>query len=75
MEIDAVVNLLADSNPLGTREFITVSSGEVIINVDNTSYNIAGCDSMRFRADTPHSYFNNGKELCKICMVIYYQEQ
>jgi len=62
------------SNPHGekTQEFITVFDGELTILTNNREYKIAKGDSIRFRADKPHSYHNPGDVLARLSLVIYY---
>ncbi len=55
-----------------TYEFITVFDGEITITVDNEKYTVKKGNSIKFRADKPHSYHNSGNELTRISMVIYY---
>jgi len=62
------------SNPHGekTQEFITVFDGELTILTNNREYKIAKGESIRFRADKPHSYHNPGDVLARLSLVIYY---
>jgi transcriptional regulator with XRE-family HTH domain len=56
----------------GTIECITVFSGTLCLTVQNTKHVIEAGDSIRFKADHPHAYFNPGNELARLSMVIYY---
>jgi XRE family transcriptional regulator, regulator of sulfur utilization len=62
------------SNPHGekTQEFITVFEGELRILANNREYKIKQGESIRFRADKPHSYHNPGGGLARLSLVIYY---
>ena len=72
LEIDGGGHLDAEAHPKGTQEFITVFAGEVTINVNNDNFVITTGNSMRFKADSPHSYKNTGSVVCTLSMVIYY---
>lgn len=62
------------SNAHGERiqEFITVFDGELTVQVDDKKYTLKKGDSIRFRADRPHSYHNGSDVLTRISLVIYY---
>lgn len=72
VEIEKGGYLSADGHGEGTEEFITVFDGELTIRVDNEEFTVSKGDSIRFKADKPHSYHNSGNELSRISMVIYY---
>lgn len=55
----------------GTAEFITIFDGNIEIYADNQKFNIEKGDSVRFKADTIHSYRNTGKGTAVIHMIIY----
>jgi XRE family transcriptional regulator, regulator of sulfur utilization len=74
LEIDEDGYLSAEAHPQGTQEFITVFSGEVTINVSGEDYVVTCGNSMRFKADSPHTYKNNGDTNCALSMVIYYPQ-
>ncbi|MCM2674169.1 helix-turn-helix domain-containing protein [Alkalicoccobacillus plakortidis] len=56
----------------GTEEYITVYEGEVTISLNEEIYLLKTGDSMRFKADRHHTYFNSGDILTKLSMAIYY---
>ncbi|MBS4219063.1 helix-turn-helix domain-containing protein [Bacillus sp. FJAT-49711] len=56
----------------GAEEFITVFDGEVTITVNEYKYNLKNGDSIRFKADRPHTYYNSGEVLARLSMTIYY---
>lgn len=74
LEIDAGGKLEAEAHPLGTQEFITVFSGEAAISLNGENYIVGKGNSIRFKADSPHSYVNIGHETCSLSMVIYYPQ-
>ena len=55
----------------GAAEYITIISGVVEIQVDGKSFTIQKGESIRFNADTVHSYKNIGNELAIMHMTIY----
>lgn len=72
LEIDGGGYLNAEAHPQGTQEFITVFSGALTINVYNENFMVTTGNSIRFKADSPHTYKNTGDEICTLSMVIYY---
>lgn len=72
IEIDPGGFLSADAHKMGTEEFLTVFNGEVTIGVNNIEYVVKSGDSIRFKADRPHSYYNSGAILARLSMTIYY---
>ncbi len=62
------------SNPHGekTQEFITVFAGELTILTNGREYRLKAGQSIRFRADRPHSYHNPGGAVTRLNIVIYY---
>ncbi|MEK4760133.1 helix-turn-helix domain-containing protein [Viridibacillus sp. FSL E2-0187] len=72
VEIEREGALSSDSHREGTEEFITVFDGEVTISVSDSSYILKSGDSIRFKADRPHTYCNSGDTLTRFSMTIYY---
>jgi XRE family transcriptional regulator, regulator of sulfur utilization len=72
VEIDQGGSLTAEGHPEGTYEFILVHSGKLSVEVDNEEYRTPAGDSIRFRADRPHRYFNPDNETTRMSMVIQY---
>ena len=72
VEIEKGGFLSADSHGDGTEEFLTVFDGELTVNVNNIEYTVRSGDSIRFKADRPHSYHNSGETLTRLSMTIYY---
>lgn len=56
----------------GSEEYVTVFSGELVIEAALSSYRLGVGDSLRFRADVAHSYRNPGSVPCELSMVIWY---
>lgn len=72
IEIDPKGTVNSDSHREGTEEFITVFDGEVTIRLDEAEYKINKGDSIRFKADRPHTYYNPGDTPTRLSMTIYY---
>lgn len=74
VEIERGGYLNAEPHRKGTCEFITVFDGEITIRVDDEEFTVKKGDSIRFKADKPHTYHNSGNELTTVSLVIYYPE-
>ncbi|MFJ7736445.1 helix-turn-helix domain-containing protein [Lysinibacillus sp. NPDC097287] len=72
IEIEKEGTLSSDSHKEGTEEFITIFDGEVTIEVIDGQYTLQSGDSIRFKADRPHTYTNSGETLARLSMTIYY---
>ncbi|RDZ11088.1 DNA-binding protein [Priestia megaterium] len=72
VEIEEGGSLDADSHREGTEEFITVFEGELTVSVNSNEYTIKSGNAIRFKADRAHSYYNRGKTLARLSMIIYY---
>ncbi|WNB91526.1 XRE family transcriptional regulator [Bacillus sp. NEB1478] len=72
VEIEKGGYLSADSHREGTEEFVTVYEGELTVRVNNNEYTVNSGDSIRFKADRPHTYHNSGKTLTRLSMILYY---
>ena len=55
----------------GTTEFITVFEGVIVIRVDGQTFPVEKGESIRFRADNPHSYRNTGAGKAVLHMILY----
>ena len=53
----------------GTTEFIT--EGGIVIRVDGQTFPVEKGESIRFRADNPHSYRNTGAGKAVLHMILY----
>lgn len=65
-------SLKARPHLAGTEEYITVFQGQVFIETDTETYELKAGDSIRFRADVPHGYRNEGADETQLSMIIYY---
>ena len=55
----------------GTTEFITIFTGKIEILSDGQSFIVEKGESIRFRADTIHSYKNIGNETAILHMILF----
>lgn len=74
VEIEKGGCLSADPHGQGAYEFITVFDGQITVKIDDEEYTVEEGDSIRFKADKGHAYYNSGKKLSRASMVIYYSE-
>lgn len=71
-EIDPGGHLEAVPHSEGTREVVTVLAGELVLTVGDERY-VLGCgDAMRFAADLPHGYRNEGSGPTAFSMLVCY---
>lgn len=64
--------LQAQPHMAGTEEYITVFAGEVEICAGEAVFSLSEGDSLRFEADTAHSYRNIGQGTVQLSMLIHY---
>lgn len=67
-------SLQAQPHLQGAEEFITVFEGSVAITAGDKTYNLNTGDSIRFKADVPHAYYNGGSTDTVLSMLIYYDK-
>lgn len=67
-------SLQAEPHLVGTEEYITVFVGTVKIEVADQVFRLNVGDSIRFLADTVHSYHNTGQEEAQLSMLLYYAQ-
>lgn len=72
VEIDTEGKLSSEAHKEGTEEFITVFEGKLTIDINDCQYTLNNGDSIRFKADRPHTYTNSGRTLTRLSMTIYY---
>lgn len=72
VEIEEGGLLSSGAHREGTEEFLTVFSGELTVAIQEETHTLHAGDSIRFKADRPHSYRNQGKGLAQVSMLIYY---
>lgn len=72
LKISARSTHRTDAHAPGTRELLVVLSGNMHIEVGETSYELEAGDSLAFRADVPHAYGNSGASEARAHNVIIY---
>ncbi|KON88041.1 DNA-binding protein [Sporosarcina globispora] len=72
VEIEKGGYLSAEPHIEGTEELIVVFDGEITIRVNKDEYTLKSGDSIRFKADRPHTYHNSGKSLTRVSMILFY---
>lgn len=71
LELERGSHWKSEAHLRGATEFITVFSGVVEIQVDSKSFIVQKGESIRFNADTAHSYKNTGDKPAIMHMTIY----
>jgi transcriptional regulator with XRE-family HTH domain len=74
VEMDSEGNLNSVGHREGAEEFITVFDGELTITVNECEHMLKTGDSISFKADRPHTYYNSGEKLTRLSMTIYYPD-
>lgn len=72
VELDPSGYVQADGHTPGSQEFITVCAGSVTVRFSDEEHLLECGDSIRFKADEPHSYHNPGQVPASMSMVIHY---
>lgn len=70
IEIDPAGGLRAEPHPPGTQEIVTVVAGTLELSVDDRKEVLPEGTAVRFFADVAHAYYNPGKKMCRLDMVI-----
>ncbi len=71
LELDENSYWQSEPHLKGTSEFITVFGGTVEIHADEHQFTVQSGESLRFKADTVHSYHNTGKGTATLHMIIF----
>lgn len=56
----------------GVEEYIFVKSGQIELNMNQSTAVLNETQCFRFKADIPHSYINSSQEPCSILNIIFY---
>ena len=56
----------------GTTELLTVTLGQLRVNIDDTAYELTEGDTLSFQADVPHAYENRSSHEARCIDVIRY---
>jgi len=62
----------SDSHAPGTVEYIHVFEGLIRVKTGEEEYYLSSGDSLRHRADRPHSFHNSGEGMATLYIVAYY---
>lgn len=71
LELDRESHWESEPHLKGTTEFITIFAGKIEIYADGHRFEIEKGESIRFKADTVHSYRNAGEEPAVLHMILY----
>lgn len=63
---------LSEAHQPGVVEFVTVMSGQLIVEIDGDIYHLDEYDSIRFKGDRPHRYTNPSSSVTVLHFVISY---
>ncbi|MBS7525104.1 helix-turn-helix transcriptional regulator [Fusibacter paucivorans] len=66
--------LNSESHSRGTMELLIVFNGTLTLEVSGKGYTLAAGDSIQFKADQPHAYYNNGEHDVELSMTVHYME-
>lgn len=72
LELDIESYWQSEPHIKGTGEFITIFTGTVEICTNEQTFMLGKGESIRFRADTVHSYKNIGNEFVIMQMILFY---
>lgn len=71
LELDKGGHLKSEPHLKGTTEFITIFAGRLEISADGHHFTVGTGESIRFKADTAHSYKNMGNEAVILHMILF----
>ncbi|WP_409289612.1 helix-turn-helix domain-containing protein [Peribacillus sp. SCS-37] len=75
VEMEPSAKLEADPHHSGAIECITVFNGTLSLSINDEQYMLQTGDSIKFKADHPHSYWNPGRKTTTLSMIVYYPER
>lgn len=75
IEVDPSAELNAEAHLSQTQEVVTVMEGSLSVIVNKKEYHLQTGDTLKFKADVPHTYNNRGEEMCVLSMILYYPVQ
>ena len=71
LELDKGSYFKSEPHLKGTVEFVTIFKGTLEIHADGQTFTVKADESIRFRADTDHSYRNTGNETVILHMILF----
>lgn len=72
IELDMGFTHYSEAHNTGVEEYVIINEGKLDLQLNNEIYSVGKDDSIRFKADQPHSYSNNGNSLLKYTVLIHY---
>ena len=72
IELDPDTESQSEPHEPGTEEYTLVYAGTLTLSVNGEVFQVPAGHSIRYNADCPHSYVNQGAEMVKLCMNIRY---
>ncbi|WP_080873481.1 helix-turn-helix domain-containing protein [Oceanobacillus timonensis] len=63
---------IPETHPSNTTETVTVMTGNITLQIDESYYHLKEYDSIHFTADTSHSYINHSEEKVVLHMMLRY---
>ncbi len=75
VEMDQGAFSSSEPHAPGSMEYVHVFGGEATIMTGTEERRLLQGDSLKYRADRPHSYHNSGQGRCVLAMVIFYPEE
>ncbi|MCH5584543.1 XRE family transcriptional regulator [Shimazuella sp. AN120528] len=72
VEIEPGAFVQSEAHSEDTEEYITVFDGELTVGIGDEEFVVRSGDSIRFKADRPHDYINNGQVQTNLSMILYY---
>lgn len=72
LELDAGHSYTSVGHPERAQEYIMVTEGALVMEIDGTPYRLNAEDSLLFEASFSHSYRNDGDVLTKAIIINYY---
>ena len=74
-QLDAGGHMDAEPHSPGSEETVLVTAGALTIDVAGVAHLLAVGNAIRFRADQPHGYRNDGDEPAEFTMVVAYRKK
>lgn len=68
MNLEAHASYRSESHGDNTYEYLTVFSGNIMVKVDDKTYEVAEENSIRFPTNYDHEYINPGDQTAKFCV-------
>jgi len=64
----------SEPHQIGTQEYITVFTGELLIKIENKEYLVSDGTAIGFKADVPHSYYSYNNTKVIFSNTIFYSK-